>query len=142
MTTTSSHDIALDPDISDVTKAFLAQPPRLLIDGQMVEAHSGRTIEVTDPGTGRVIAHAAAADAVDAERAVQAARRAFDHSAPWRRMSALDRGRVIERFARSLEAHADEIVELEVLDGGKLKQNVIDGDLPLAIKHLEYFAVR
>ena len=141
MTPPTAHtDLALDPDIDDTTRAFLARPPRLLIDGQLVAAHSDRVIDVIDPGTGRVIAHAAAGDAVDADRAVQAARRAFAHDAPWRRMSALDRGRLIERFARLLEAHSDEIVALEVLDGGKLRQGVVDGDLPLAIKHLEYFA--
>ncbi|MGG7510628.1 aldehyde dehydrogenase family protein [Plantibacter sp. YIM 135249] len=139
-TGTPNPDIALDPDISSATKAFLAQPPRLLIDGRMVEANSGRTIEVVDPGTGRVIGLAAAADASDADAAVQAARRAFAPSAPWRRMSGLDRGRIIERLARLLEQHAEEFVELEVLDGGKLKGAATAVDLPLAIKHFEYFA--
>ena len=137
---TVPQDIALDPNVSDVTKRFLAQPPRLLIDGAMVESHSGRTIDVIDPGSGRFLTKAAAADAVDADVAVRAARRAFEPGAPWRTMSALDRGRIIERFARLLEAHGDEIVELEVLDGGKLRNSVIEGDLPLSIKHLEYFA--
>jgi len=126
--------------ISDATKAFLAAPPRLLIGGQMVEANSGRTLEVIDPGTGRVIAHAAVADATDADRAVAAARRAFHHDAPWRRRNALDRGRAISRFARILEDHMQEIVDLEVIDGGKLRRDVETGDFPLAIRHLDYFA--
>lgn len=126
--------------ISDATKAFLAAPPRLLIGGQMVEANYGRTLEVIDPGTGRVIAHAAVADATDADRAVAAARRAFHHDAPWRRRNALDRGRAISRFARILEDHMQEIVDLEVIDGGKLRRNVETGDFPLAIRHLDYFA--
>lgn len=142
MTTTTPvpTDVALDPAVSDATKIFLAQPPRLLIDGQMVESNSRRTIDVIDPGSGRLLTKAAAADKVDADRAVRAARRAFAPGAPWPKMSALDRGRVIERFARLLEAHGDEIVELEVLDGGKLKSSVVANDLPLAVKHLEYFA--
>lgn len=138
MTNAPTH-IAIDPDISEATKRFLAQPPRLLIDGELVEAHSGRTIDIVDPGTGAVIARSAAADEVDADRAVQAARRAFAPDAPWRRMSTLDRGRIILRLARLLEEHADEFVELEVLDGGKLKGAAATVDLPLAINHLEYF---
>lgn len=138
MTITEPRAVAdrIDP----VTREFLARPPRLLIGGELVEAHSGRTIDVLDPGAGETIAVAAAADAVDADRAVQAARRAFEPGAPWRTMSALDRGRCIERFARLLERHAETIVSLEVLDGGKLRTAVIEGDLPLSINHLDYFA--
>ena len=134
----------LSPDplqsISDATKAFLAAPPRLLIDGNMVPANSRRTIDVVDPGTGQVITQSAAADATDTDAAVRAARRAFEPGAPWRRMSALDRGRIIERIARLLEAHAEEFVELEVLDAGKLRSAARNVDLPLSIKHLEYYA--
>ncbi|MBF4551081.1 MULTISPECIES: aldehyde dehydrogenase [unclassified Pseudoclavibacter] len=133
-------ETALGPDLSSATRVFLAAPPRLLIDGEMVEAHSARTTDVVDPGTGRVIARAAAADAVDADRAVRAARRAFADTSPWRRMSALDRGLAITRFARILEEHREEIIDLEVIDGGKLRRDVEAGDFPLAIRHLDYFA--
>lgn len=126
--------------ISENTKTFLAAAPLLLIDGKMVPAISGRTIDVVDPGTGRVIAQSAAANTADADAAVRAARRAFEPGSPWRRMSALDRGRIIERIARLLEAHAEEFVELEVLDAGKLRSAAAHVDLPLSIKHLEYFA--
>lgn len=139
MTTTHSYG----PDsleISDATREFLARPPRLLIGGEFVESHSTNIIDVFDPGTGRKIAEAAAADATDVDRAVRAARKAFDINAPWRRMSSLDRGLAIGRFARLLEEHGDEIVDLEVLDGGKLRNDVETGDLPLAIRHLDYFA--
>ncbi|MFJ4044419.1 aldehyde dehydrogenase family protein [Microbacterium sp. NPDC089987] len=137
--TSSTSPLSINSHLSEAIKRFLAAPPRLLIDGELVEAHSGRTIDIVDPGTGAVIAHSAAADDVDADRAVLAARRAFAPDAPWRRMSALDRGRIILRLARLLEEHADEFVELEVLDGGKLKSAAAEVDLPLAINHLEYF---
>ncbi|WP_104088683.1 aldehyde dehydrogenase family protein [Arthrobacter sp. GMC3] len=140
MTPETAFPTTFDADVSAATKAFLAAPPRLLIGGRMVPANSGRTIEVVDPGTGQVITHSAAADASDADAAVRAARRAFDPSSPWRRMSALDRGRIIERIARLLETHAEEFIELEVLDAGKLRSAAAEVDLPLSIKHLEYFA--
>jgi len=125
---------------SAAVRNFLAAPPRLLISGEMVEAHSGRTHDVLDPATGRRIAVAAIADATDADRAVRAAVAAFAWGAPWRRMSGLDRGRIMERFARLLEHHAAELAELEVLDAGKLLGNARDTDVALSVKHLEYFA--
>src|SRR3954447_16660665 len=100
------------PDISPATSRFLAAPPQLVIDGEMVDPRSGRTMDVVDPGTGKTIAVAAVADKDDVDAAVAAARRAFDLRAPWRTMSALDRGRIMSRFARLLEENADEIVEL------------------------------
>lgn len=127
-------------EISPATARFLSAAPQLVIDGEMVDPRSGRTMEVVDPGTGRAIATAAVAGKDDVDAAVAAARRAFDLRAPWRTMSALDRGRIMYRFARLLEENADEIVELEVLDGGKLKNAAATVDVPLAVNHLDYFA--
>ncbi|WP_022885382.1 aldehyde dehydrogenase family protein [Glaciibacter superstes] len=127
-------------DISKATRAFLNAPPQLLIDGVMVDPRSGATMDVIDPGTGKKIAVAAVAGQADVDLAVAAARRAFDLRAPWRTMNALDRGRIIHRFARLLESHADELVELEVLDGGKLRHAAATVDIPLGVNHLDYFA--
>lgn len=139
----SNHAPGISPrlaDISATTRKFLAAPPQLLIDGEMVDALSGKTMNVVDPGTGKRISVAAVAGQADVDAAVAAARRAFGPNAPWRTMSALDRGRIMSRFARLLEENATEIVELEVLDGGKLKHAAETVDLPLAINHLDYFA--
>lgn len=124
------------PDLSP----FLAREPKLLIDGHLVDSNSGETLPVIDPATGRQVALAAAADAVDADRAVRAARRAFEYGSPWRRMSALDRGRVIARLARLVEEHADELAEIEVIDGGWLRSAARDVEIDLSIRHLDYFA--
>jgi acyl-CoA reductase-like NAD-dependent aldehyde dehydrogenase len=124
------------PDIS----GFLAREPRLLIDGALVGPNSGETLAVIDPATGRQVAVAAAADAVDADRAVRAAHRAFQYDAPWRRMSALDRGRAIARLARLIEEHADELAEIEVIDGGWLRSAAREVEIDLAVRHLDYFS--
>ncbi|MFD1507244.1 aldehyde dehydrogenase family protein [Georgenia yuyongxinii] len=122
-------------DISDI----LEREPKLLIDGELVDSHSGETLDVLDPATGQKVATAASADATDVDRAVRAAHRAFDLRAPWRRMSALDRGRAIIRLARLVEQHADELAEIEVVDGGWLRQAARDVEIDLTVRHLDYF---
>ena len=70
--------------------AYLAEPKKMLIDGAWVEAQSGKTFEVLNPATDKVIARVAEGEAPDIDIAVRAARRAFD-SGPWSTMTASDR---------------------------------------------------
>jgi acyl-CoA reductase-like NAD-dependent aldehyde dehydrogenase len=132
--TATTHDQVVD------ISSYLGREPRLLIDGELVEPASGTTLPVIDPATGRQVAVAAAADAVDVDRAVRAAHRAFDRRAPWRRMSALDRGRLIARLARLVDEHADELAEIEVVDGGWLRSAARDIEIDLSVRHLDYFS--
>jgi acyl-CoA reductase-like NAD-dependent aldehyde dehydrogenase len=111
---------------------------RLLIGGQEVEPESGRYLDVLNPATGEVIAIAAEADADDIDRAVRAARSAFEGA--WGTMRAADRGLILNRLAQLLEDHADELVELESLDAGKPLAAVRRQDLPAAIDTLRYYA--
>ncbi|WP_242434262.1 aldehyde dehydrogenase family protein [Streptomyces sp. CB01580] len=134
------EDAGTTPDLSPAVSALLQAPPRLLINGEMVPADKGGTIPVLNPATGRQIATAAAAGVTDVDRAVRAAAAAMEPGSPWRRMSALDRGRIIERFAALLEAHAEELADLEALDGGKVRSSARQNDVELSIKHFAYFA--
>jgi len=104
--------------ISAANQAFLRKPGKLLIDGAWVDAASGRTFEVRDPSSDAVIARVAEGDGVDIDRAVQAARAAFEDS-DWSRMKAVDRERLLHRLADLIEKHADELAELESIDNGK-----------------------
>ena len=99
--------------------AQIASPRRLLIDGEWVEAASGRTFETIDPATEDVLAQVAHGDAEDVERAVHAARRAFSPGSEWRRMTPSDRGRLIHRIGDLILEHAEELATLESLDNGK-----------------------
>jgi phenylacetaldehyde dehydrogenase len=74
--------------------AFVATPRRMFIDGAWVEAVSGKTFPVYDPATEDVMAHVAEGGQEDVERAVQAARRAFD-AGPWRKVTPSERGRML-----------------------------------------------
>ena len=92
-------------------------PYRMLIDGEWVAAASGRTLEVMDPATGEVMATVPDAQAEDVDRAVKAARRAFDEG--WRDVTAQERGRILFRLAESVRDAPPELAELETLNTGK-----------------------
>jgi betaine-aldehyde dehydrogenase len=92
-------------------------PYRMLIDGEWVAAASGRTFEVVDPATGQPVATVPDAQAEDVDRAVRAARRAFEEG--WRDVTAQERGRILFRLAERVRARAKELAELETLDTGK-----------------------
>ncbi|WP_345817319.1 aldehyde dehydrogenase family protein (plasmid) [Paraburkholderia sp. PREW-6R] len=97
---------------------FIRGTHRLLIGGRWVDAQSGNTFEVFDPGTGEVVARVAEGDAADIDLAVRAARRAFE-TGDWAKMKPADRTRVMFRLADLLEHHGDELAEIEAVDNGK-----------------------
>src|SRR5581483_5341705 len=90
----------------------------LYIDGEFVDAQSGGVIDVIDPATGELLAQTADAGPADVDRAVRAARAAFDHG-PWREATAQDRGRVLFELARIVRARAAELAEIETRNSGK-----------------------
>jgi betaine-aldehyde dehydrogenase len=92
-------------------------PYRMLIDGEWVAAASGRTLEVMDPATGKAMATVPDAQAEDVDRAVKAARRAFEEG--WRDVTAQERGRILFRLAERVRARTKELAELETLNSGK-----------------------
>src|SRR5437588_12950760 len=93
-------------------------PTKLLINGKWVDSVSGKTFPTINPSTGEVITQVAEADAADVDKAVAAARAAFDKG-PWRKMSASQRGVLINKLADLIEKHADDLAQLESLDNGK-----------------------
>ncbi|WP_316185133.1 MULTISPECIES: aldehyde dehydrogenase family protein [unclassified Bradyrhizobium] len=129
---------AYDYDRESSAAAYLARPLQLLIDGRQVPSLSGRTFKSLNPATEEVIATIAEGNAADVDRAVAAARRAFE--GPWRTMRAAERGNILLRWAQLLRDHADEIVELESLDAGKPIAAILRQDLPAALDTLTYYA--
>ncbi len=132
---------AVLPDaVSDQNRALLGREQLLLIGNERLSAADGRTFATLDPATGRVLAQVAHAGAPDVDRAVGAARAAFTEGSPWRRMSAADRGLLLHRLADLVEAHAEELAELESLDNGKPIKFARTIDVASTIAHLRYFA--
>ncbi len=120
-------------------EAFIAAPRQLFINGQWVDAASGKTFETPNPATGETLARIAEGDVEDINRAVSAARRAFD-SGPWSRMSPSERGRIIWRIGDLILEHVEELAQLESLDNGKPVAVAAAADVPLAADLFHYMA--
>ena len=123
----------------DVT-AFMSRPKNLLINNEWVAPAEGGTFEVFDPARDEIIAECAAGTKADIDRAVKAARKAFTPDAPWRRMTASDRSRIIYRIGELIEEHADELASLETLDNGKPFGVAKAADVALAADIFRYMA--
>ena len=112
-------------------------PGRLFIGGEWQDAESGKTFEVIDPARAEVVTEVAEADAADIDRAVRAAREAFEGD--WRKMMPRQRGRLMWKLAERLEERKDEIALVETLNNGKpLFESGID--VAMAIQTYEYYA--
>ncbi|GLX96797.1 aldehyde dehydrogenase family protein [Herbidospora sp. NBRC 101105] len=127
--------VTLEKSVQD----FISTPRQLFIGGQWVDAASGRTFATPNPATGDTLATIAEADREDVDRAVRAARAAFEEG-PWSRMTASERGRIIWRIGDLIEQYGDELAQLESLDNGKPYAVARAADIPLAAELFRYMA--
>jgi len=131
---------AVTPNIDSRVAGFITGRHKLLINNRWEEPSSGKTFPTYDPSSGEVLAQIAAGDKADVDRAVKAARKAFDDNSPWRRMTPSDRGKLIWKLADLMEKHLEELALLETLDNGKPLGVARVADVPLAIDLLRYMA--
>jgi len=118
---------------------FISKARKMLINGKWVESASGKTFPTYDPSTGEVLARVAEGDREDIDRAVKAARAAFE-TGPWPQLTSSERGRMVWKLADLLEQHLQEFAELESLDNGKPMKVARAADVPLAVDLLRYMA--
>jgi phenylacetaldehyde dehydrogenase len=118
---------------------FVSRKHKMLINGKWVESASGKTFPTYNPATGEVMAEIAEGDREDINRAVQAARNAFENG-PWPRLTASERGCLIWKLADLLEQNLEEFAELESLDNGKPLKVARVADVPLAVDLFRYMA--
>src|SRR5271163_1851302 len=124
---------------SENVTGYVTKTRKMLINGKWVDAASGKTFKTYNPATGEVRSNIAEGDKEDIDRAVAAARAAFD-SGPWSRISPSERGQMIWRLGDLLQKHLEEFAQLESLDNGKPLKIARVADLPLAIDHFRYYA--
>jgi len=127
--------VTLDRSVEE----FIGAPRQLFINGQWSDAASGKTFETPNPATGETLARVAEGDAEDIDRAVRAARKAFEEG-PWSTMTASERGRIIWRIGDLILEHTDELAQLESLDNGKPFVVAQAADVPLAADLFHYMA--
>src|SRR5215469_5329725 len=132
---TAAQAVPVDESVSQ----FVAKTRQMLINGKWVNAASDKTFPTYNPATGEVLALVAEGDKEDIERAVAAARSAFDKG-PWRKFSPSERGRLLWKLADLLEKHAEEFAQLECLDQGKPLFLTRAADIPVSIDQLRYYA--
>jgi phenylacetaldehyde dehydrogenase len=124
---------------SQAAQKALARKPALFINGEWVASSHGTLIEVEDPSSGQIISHIVDASVADTDRAVAAARAAFDDGR-WSGLPPIAREKIMLRLADLIEAHADELAELEAIDVGKPKTMAHVVDVPGAVSHIRYMA--
>ena len=132
---TATQAIPLDKNVAQ----YVAAPRQMFINGRWVNSASGKTFPTYNPATGEVLAQVAEGDREDINRAVAAARAAFENG-PWRSMLPNERGRLIWKLADLIDAHTEELAQLESLDNGKPLSVARVADVPLAADLFRYMA--
>lgn len=137
-----STAVSLENDLSLLSanaSATLSAVQKMTIDGERVDALSGKTFPVIDPTSGKEIAVAPEGDANDIDRAVNAARRAFDEG-PWPLLKPVERERILLKLADLLAQHADEFTDLESVNSGRTRPNTRAFDVDFSVDYLRYCA--
>lgn len=125
--------------VDERVEKFLQGKKKLFINGEFVESASGKTFDTPNPATGETLATVYEGGPEDIDRAVKAARKAFDEG-KWSKMSAAARSRLMYKLADLMEEHKDALAQLETLDNGKPIRETSGADIPLAIEHMRYYA--
>jgi len=114
-------------------------PLKLFIANQFQDAQAGGTLPVINPATGEKVCDCPAAGAPDVERAVKAARAAFE-TGPWRTMNASQRGKLLRAFADLVWSRREELALLESMENGKTFKDAVRGDVAPAAATLAYWS--
>ncbi|MER7917740.1 MULTISPECIES: aldehyde dehydrogenase family protein [unclassified Streptomyces] len=135
MASASAFEYAPAPESRSVVD--LAPSYGLFIDGEFTDATGGKVFKTVSPSTEEVLSEVAEASEEDVDRAVKAARRAFEK---WSALPGAERAKYLFRIARIIQERSRELAVLETLDNGKPIKETRDADLPLVAAHFFYYA--
>ena len=110
---------------------------KLFIDGQWLDSSDNTTLRTTNPANGELLAEIADATNEDVDRAVKAARKAFE---TWSQTTTAQRADILDRIAARIEENAEFLATVETMDNGKPIRETKNVDIPLAADHFKYFA--
>ncbi|WP_327254604.1 aldehyde dehydrogenase family protein [Streptomyces sp. NBC_01244] len=134
-TQTSAFEYAPAPESRSVVD--IAPSYGLFIDGEFTDAADGKVFKTVSPASEEVLSEIAQAGAADVDRAVKAARKAFEK---WSALPGSERAKYLFRIARIIQERSRELAVLETLDNGKPIRETRDADLPLVAAHFFYYA--
>ncbi|PAV77177.1 hypothetical protein WR25_03161 [Diploscapter pachys] len=135
----SGVTVEYDPIVVEVNKMTLKFPHQMFIDGKFCNSSTGKTHETVNPATEKVICTIPTASSDDVNRAVKAAKKAFDKG-EWRLMSARDRGKKLLRLAELMEEHKEELATLESIDAGAVYTLALKTHVGMSIDVWRYFS--
>ncbi len=125
--------------MSETVQRFLSRLQGLYIEGRSLGGSSAMPLQVFNPSTGLQLCEFLPGSAADVDHAATAGRRAFDDGR-WRLKPPAEKSRILLRVAELIDAHADELAELEMLDAGKLHQSARAAEVPFAAECFRYHA--
>ncbi|XP_040262754.1 cytosolic 10-formyltetrahydrofolate dehydrogenase isoform X1 [Bufo bufo] len=133
------EEILIDHVEKDINNMKIRIPHQLFINGQFVDAEGGKTYDTINPTDGEAICKVSLAQVSDIDKAVAAARDAFENG-EWGKMNARDRGRLIYRLADLMEEHQEELATIESIDSGAVYTLALKTHVGMSIQTFRYFA--
>ncbi|XP_032202417.1 mitochondrial 10-formyltetrahydrofolate dehydrogenase isoform X2 [Mustela erminea] len=132
-------ELVLDYVSKEVNEMTVKMPYQCFINGQFTDAEDGKTYDTINPTDGSTICKVAYASLVDVDKAVAAAKDAFEKG-EWGRMNARERGRLMYRLADLLEENQEELATIEALDSGAVYTLALKTHIGMSVQTFRYFA--
>ncbi|XP_036375979.1 mitochondrial 10-formyltetrahydrofolate dehydrogenase [Megalops cyprinoides] len=133
------EELVIDYATKDVNNMTVKMPHQCFINGKFEDAENGKTYDTISPTDGSVICKVSYASVADVDRAVAAAKEAFE-TGPWGRMNPRDRGRLLYRLADLMEEHQEELATIEAIDSGAVYTLALKTHVGMSIQTFRYFA--
>ncbi|XP_062058970.1 mitochondrial 10-formyltetrahydrofolate dehydrogenase [Lepus europaeus] len=132
-------ELVVDYVSKEVNEMTVKMPYQCFINGEFMDADDGKTYDTINPTDGSTICKVSYASLVDVDKAVAAAKEAFENG-EWGRMNARERGRLMYRLADLLEEHQEELATIEALDSGAVYTLALKTHIGMSVQTFRYFA--
>ncbi|KAJ8373659.1 hypothetical protein SKAU_G00042390 [Synaphobranchus kaupii] len=133
------EELIIDYETKDVNNMTIKMPHQCFINGRFEEAENGKSYNTINPTDGSVICKVSYSSVADVDRAVSAAKEAFENG-PWGKMNPRDRGRLLYRLADEMEEHQEELATIETIDSGAVYTLALKTHVGMSIQTFRYFA--
>ncbi|XP_041111111.1 mitochondrial 10-formyltetrahydrofolate dehydrogenase-like isoform X1 [Polyodon spathula] len=133
------EELIVDHVIKNINNMTVKMPHQCFINGRFEDAENGKTYDTVNPTDGSVICKVSYASVGDVDRAVAAAKDAFE-TGPWGNMNARDRGRLLYKLADLMEEHQEELATIEAIDSGAVYTLALKTHVGMSIQTFRYFA--